>query len=128
MPVAKSVAKICFSVVSSALINCIIHSNFLKTVTVNTKQLGVIFCEFTALTYGGGCPSSERTLPAEALRLAQGVNVKMNVVVLETATGVASAFQPESKASHNGSFMEGFMTLNTIIFTDMVSREKARVS
>ena len=128
MPVAKSVPKIRFSVVSSALINCIIHSNFLKTVGVNTKQLGVIFCEFTALTYGGGCPSSERTLPAEALRLAQGVNVKMNVVVLETATGVASAFQPESKASHNGNFMESFMTLNTIIFTDMVSREKARVS
>ena len=113
---------------SSALINCIIHSNFLKTVGVNTKQLGVIFCEFTALTYGGGCLSSERTLPAEALRLAQGVNVKMNVVVLETATGVASAFQPESKASFNGSFMDGFMTLNTIFFADMVRREKARVS
>jgi len=99
VPVAKSVPKIRFSVVSSALINCIIHSNFLKTVGVNTKQLGVIFCEFTALTYGGGCPSSERTLPAEALRLAQGVNVKMNVV-LETATGVASAFQPESSKNN----------------------------
>ena len=54
--------------------------------------------------------------------------MKMNVVVLETATGVASAFQSESKASLNRSFMEAFMTLNTIIFADMARREKTRVS
>jgi hypothetical protein len=105
--------------------NCIIHNSFLKNCNCKFQaaQLGVNFCEFTALTCGGGCPSSERTLPAEALRLAQGVNVKMNVV-LETATGVASAFQSESKASLNGSFMEAFMTLNTIIFADMVRDRK----
>jgi len=89
----RSVSCINFCV----LMNCIIHNSFLKNCNCKFQaaQLGVNFCEFTALTCGGGCPSSERTLPAEALRLAQGVNVKMNVV-LETATGVASAFQPES--------------------------------